>query len=146
MQVCKLIKWAETFLKTPLLLVAIVFFAYFPTLSNDFCIDDVTIILTFDKCEAKLYRFFTDPILHGLTPHYRPLTFITFAFDFYLWKKNPFGYHLTNIFLAIICAKACFFFIKNFFETKKSFLISLFFSILPEHSEVFFNIFIEARQ
>jgi hypothetical protein len=31
--------------------------------------------------------------------HYVPLTMLTFALDRHFWGLNPFGYHLTNVFL-----------------------------------------------
>src|SRR5690242_18131970 len=31
--------------------------------------------------------------------HYQPLSWISFAVDYYFWGLNPFGYHLTNVIL-----------------------------------------------
>jgi protein O-mannosyl-transferase len=31
--------------------------------------------------------------------HYQPLSWVTFATDYLLWGMNPFGFHLTNVFL-----------------------------------------------
>src|SRR5262245_28007436 len=31
-----------------------------------------------------------------LMGHYIPVTWLSFALDYALWKMNPFGYHLTN--------------------------------------------------
>lgn len=40
------------------------------------------------------------PGIGGL--EYLPIRDITFVFDYALWKDNPFGYHLTNVFLYVV--------------------------------------------
>jgi tetratricopeptide (TPR) repeat protein len=36
--------------------------------------------------------------------HYQPLTWLTFALDFFLWGTDPFGYHLTSLIIHSINA------------------------------------------
>ena len=41
--------------------------------------------------------------------HYQPLSWLTFAFDYWLWGMNPLGYHLTNLVLHSVNAVVFFF-------------------------------------
>jgi hypothetical protein len=38
--------------------------------------------------------------------HYQPLTWLSFALDYAIWKLNPTGYHLTSLLLHAACAVA----------------------------------------
>ncbi|MCD6501384.1 hypothetical protein J7L01_02170, partial [bacterium] len=35
--------------------------------------------------------------------YYRPVTTLTYWLDHKVWRVNPFGYHLTNILLNVLC-------------------------------------------
>ena len=43
---------------------------------------------------------------------YRPVGTLTYFIDYSIWKLNPFGYHLTNLFLHIANVILFFFFIS----------------------------------
>ena len=70
---------------------------YIPALNNDFVWDDKeyisesTLIRSLDV--DSLYRMFTS----FSVGNWHPLTSLSHAIDYALWKLNPFGYHLTNI-------------------------------------------------
>jgi tetratricopeptide (TPR) repeat protein len=44
--------------------------------------------------------------------HYQPLSWVSFALDFFIWGTNPVGYHLTNVILHALNA-ALFFFLAR---------------------------------
>ncbi len=48
---------------------------------------------------------------------YRPLTTLFFAFDYQIWRLNPFGYHLSNVALHILNGILIFFLLRRIFAT-----------------------------
>jgi len=89
-----------------ILVALITFTVFFPLVHNAFAAswdDNANLIDNPD------YRGFTWPHLkwmwtNHLTEHYVPLTWMTFGLDYVLWKVNPYGYHLTNVFLHAVNA------------------------------------------
>jgi tetratricopeptide (TPR) repeat protein len=84
----------------PLLVAAVTFAVFFPTLGNDF--------VRWDDDR----NFLENPFYRGLgwnelrwmfttfhMGHYQPLSWITLGLDYLLWGMYPFGYHLTNLIL-----------------------------------------------
>ena len=85
----------------PTLIIAFVSFSVFlPALSNQF--------VNWDDYETLV----DNPHYRGLSwghvrwmfttfhmGHYQPLSWLTLGLDYLLWGTNPFGYHLTNLFL-----------------------------------------------
>ena len=55
-----------------------------------------------------LKRSRTEPLLVAI---YRPLSMISFAFDYLLWRLNPAGFHLTNILLHALSVILVYFFV-----------------------------------
>src|SRR4029079_8220980 len=39
----------------------------------------------------------------GVLPCYRPIAEVTFAIDYLIWGFRPFGFHLTNLLLHLLC-------------------------------------------
>src|SRR3989338_1474281 len=87
------------------LILAVIFAAYVPSLSNNFVNwdDDVHVYdnpfiqsLDFDH----LRQIFTSRV-NGV---YIPLTELSFAIEHHFFRDNPFVYHLTNLFLHILAA------------------------------------------
>ena len=73
----------------------------------DFVYDDIPLIKELPSLLdlRNIPRVFvTDlgQIMAGKTPYYRPLVFTSFALDHFIWKENPFGYHLTSVILHTI--------------------------------------------
>lgn len=69
-------------------------------------IDTLTLIETSRVTTvADAVANFTKPLMHGTNfvalagLFYRPLTNFSYAFDYWLWGLNPFGYHLTDLLL-----------------------------------------------
>jgi len=70
---------------------------------NNFLIRDLT----------QFPKFFAQEIAGSTAGHYgyyRPLPELSYALDFSLWRLDPAGYHLTNIFLHIAAGAALFLF------------------------------------
>ena len=75
------------------------FIIFLPSLKNDFVWDDVALIeRSVTKFEsANLNKtFFPNLKLNKKLTYYRPAIILSFIDDHRFWKKNPFGYHLTN--------------------------------------------------
>lgn len=67
---------------------------------------------------------------------YRPVLTLSFAVDYFLWRGNPFGYHLTSIILHAANSILIFFLIYKLFKNRfVSFLTAIFFIIHPIQSE-----------
>lgn len=125
--------YRKIFQASALLLLACLI-AYGTGLRNGFLIDDNYLIR--GNVLIKNLRFiphlFSQPFLHS---YYRPISLISFTLDYSVWKFNPFGYHLTNIFihflnciLILLLLNLCF---KDF---KLSILVSLLFAVHPLNS------------
>ncbi len=84
----------------PLLIALITLLTFFPALQNGFV----------DWDDNR--NFVNNPHYRGLgwtelrwmfttlhMGHYQPLSWMTFGLDYLLWGMNPFGYHLSNLFL-----------------------------------------------
>ncbi len=67
---------------------------------------------------------------------YRPLTSLTFLWDYHFWKIKPFGYHLSNVLLHTGNAVLIFLFFGMVFRKKRiAFLSALLFLVHPLNSE-----------
>ncbi|MBI4431899.1 MAG: tetratricopeptide repeat protein [Candidatus Omnitrophica bacterium] len=91
-----------------LCLTAVIFCLYSISLGHNFLFDEDNIILLNPILRSPAYiwqilsgGFFQPPIGTEAMWHsyYRPLTLLSFAVDFWIWKVNPLGYNLTNTFL-----------------------------------------------
>ena len=58
----------------------------------------------------KLNKIITEPYF----ANYAPLTLLSYALDYSLWKLNPVGYHLHNLLLHLGCVVALFFLLRQF--------------------------------
>jgi len=65
--------------------------------------------------------------IEGKVKIYRPLVTVSYAVDYAVWKLNPFGYHLVNNMLHLICGFLVFLFFYQWSGSRK---ISLITSIL----------------
>ena len=58
----------------------------------------------------NLNKIITEPYF----ANYAPLTLLSYALDYSLWKLNPAGYHLHNLLLHLACVVALFFLLRQF--------------------------------
>ncbi len=110
--------------------------AYSTSLSNGFIFDDGYNIVNnnFIKHLKFIPAAFFQPYLEN---YYRPLAMISFSFDYFFWKLNAGGYHLSNILWhggnAILFFVLLYVLFKNF---ELSVISSLLFAIHPLNSFV----------
>ena len=76
---------------------------------------------------------------------FRPVCDLSIMLDYYLWGKNAYGYHLTNLILHIICTILVFLLSRDFYNkyahakgVRFAFITSLIFLLYPMHSEAVF--------
>jgi len=128
-----------------LVLIALVCLAvYSNTLFMDFVWDDLpqikeNVLIT---SLENIPRFFTTEVWKGvkggdnITPYYRPVFTLSLALDYFFWKLNPFGYHLTNILLHLLVTAGVYILSVRLLKDKTAALFSgLVFSVHPVHSE-----------
>src|ERR1700757_2816653 len=97
-RVRKGLRWHNVLI--PFLVVLLTVLAFFPSLQNGFVDwdDDANFL------DNSFYRGLSWNNLRWMfttvyLSNYRPLTWVTFGFDYILWGMNPFGYHLTSLLL-----------------------------------------------
>lgn len=88
------------------LLVAVITFLFFlPSLSGEFIIQDDSLYIVGNPL---IRQFNPQMVLQAFAQaHFGwwiPLTWISFAFDYYFWGLDPFGYHLHNMVLHALNA------------------------------------------
>ena len=121
---------------------------HLPSLFNPFFIDDYVYIDTVhDLGWADLGDLFTTSTMGeeassvwwtptGALPFYRPLGELTFAVDYRLWRLNPFGYHLTNLLLHLLCALLTWRLVRRLSDAPGVALtVATLFAIHPVHTE-----------
>ncbi|MCX5687282.1 MAG: tetratricopeptide repeat protein [Candidatus Omnitrophica bacterium] len=125
---------------------------YFNSLFNMFVMDDFSVIVqndfvktwkNFPAIFTKAYM--TSPLQLAYLEifnigsgeiTYRPLVTASYFLDYAIWKLNPFGYHLTNIFLHVLNVMLIYFFISLIAKNKKiALLASLLFAVHPVNVE-----------
>jgi len=78
---------------------AVVWFSYARVLNLGFTGWDTLALIewSYDNVSRSASQIFFKPLLPGL-PYYRPLSNASYALDFFLWRTDALGYHLTDIF------------------------------------------------
>lgn len=129
-------------------ILAICFLAllcFWNVLSGEFVLDDQYTIVGHEliKSFSTLPKLFTSNYWGDQYPNglYRPLTSLSFAFNYFLNGLNPFGYHLVNLLLHIINSLMLYFLVNCYSQTNKLALFSaIIFVIHPIHTEAVSNI------
>jgi len=96
-----------------LLVALIAFFTYQSNLQNDFTGSDSLTLIQSGRVQSvgDLASIFTERMMNGTAfegVFYRPISVLSFQFDYLVWGSNPFGYHLTNLLLHILVTVATF--------------------------------------
>lgn len=98
---------------------AVLFFAgllaYMPALQGDFLWDDTYLVgqNPFFKSPIFIFEVFRHYLfLDSFSIYYRPVQNISYMFDYWLWNRNPFGYHLSNIAYHVFAAFFLFLLLK----------------------------------
>lgn len=126
-------------------LILLVLLAFANSLQNSFVWDDGKLIIqnpTIDLTLKQIPLLFTTPLweLAGYPevrqPYYRPVVSLLFVLNYKIWGLNPAGFHLTNIFLHLLCVIALFQIGMLLFNDKSVSLIgAAIFAVHPIHNE-----------
>ncbi len=136
-----------------LILVSLLLFAN--TLPNGLVWDDTWLIADNEYIRSweNIRLFFTPRYWTELHPipspgQYRPIRTLTFAVDYFFWEDNPFGYHLTNLFLHMLNVLVIYMLLSHLLIAAKGagnmdrgwrrgvpFLAALLFAAHPVHTE-----------
>ena len=124
-------------------LIAILGFAvYSNSLSGRFIWDDEYLVKdnAYLKHFSQLPNLFTKNIAEGAGKKYnlyRPLQMISYMVDYSLWRLNPYGYHLTNVFLHILVGLSIYWLVNILFDDSLlAASSSILFVVHPVHTEV----------
>lgn len=117
---------------------------YANSLANGFAYDDVTIIERRDLVHGlervgELLRaeYWPERYSSGL---YRPLTLLSFAVEWSVWRGNPVGFHLTNVLLHAAVSAAVALLLLRFFPWWAGLAGGAVFAVHPVHTEVVANV------
>jgi hypothetical protein len=133
--------WGKKSSMSIVLIIACGFAAYINGAGGAFVLDDHLLIAgnRYLGGLSGVPHFFTENIASGASANWgfwRPLQMITYSLDYAIWKLNPAGYHLTNIFFHILAAICVWYIAKLLFSDGLiALLTGLLFVVNPLHSE-----------
>ena len=120
---------------------------YFPSINGYFLADDfIHMSYLSDVFHRQpllvLSNFHTNWMQAMGTQFYRPLITLTLAFDYFFWRNNAIGFHLSNLFFQIVSTLLLYLLAREItaiFEERQSQIIStiaaIFFAVYPLHPE-----------
>ena len=112
----------------PTVLFFVTFFVYLNSLPNEFIFDDVPLV---QNSLNVLKGGFWD-----LVTSYRPIRYLTYAFDYHIFGMNPWGFRLMNVLYHALTVISLFWMLKVFGLSKKaSFISALVFAIHPVNTD-----------
>ncbi|MFH1261969.1 MAG: tetratricopeptide repeat protein [Pseudomonadota bacterium] len=127
--------------------VVLAFIAAAPSVSYEFAADDGLLILenrdvqSLRNVPSLFHKDFFERSIVGLPTrgeigYYRPLTKVSFAIDWFVWGRNPFGFHLTNVLLHGVAAFLVFWLALALPLSMEGALIgSILFALYPSHPQ-----------
>lgn len=121
--------------------VAMALLSAFPGIRATFLADDHVLVETGRTIVSHdpLLPFrghFSGSVAPGLPSYYRPLFALSFAWDYFVWGYNPFGYHLTNVILHLANTGLLYVLLRRIVgrgETTLPWLSATFFAVHPLH-------------
>ncbi len=130
------------FLAGPLLIL-LTLLAFWPMFGNGFVWDDQEFIVR-NPAIRGLWppsRFFlsqgspAEGAIYPMTGQ-RPVMAFSLALDYALWQRNPWGFHLTNFLLHLLCVAGTWLLVwKTTRSSEAGFLAGLLFAVHPGHAE-----------
>ena len=112
--------------------------ALYPSIGNDFVNwDDVVYIMNNDMIKSLNIENLIKMFSSFFMGNYHPLTILSFAIDFKLFKLSAQGYHLHNLILHLVNALLVYFVAWHILRknTLAAFIVSILFAIHPMHVE-----------
>jgi tetratricopeptide (TPR) repeat protein len=121
------------------IIILVGFLVYFNSFKNEFVYDDFVIITENDfiKNLNNLPLIFSSKYFQlAHEGAFRPITTITYFFDYFAWKLNVSGWRLTNLIFLCTSAVLVFFLAAKILKDRSfALLTALFFIVHPVHSE-----------
>lgn len=120
------------------------FVIYYNSLNGEFVFDDESVVQNNISIQSLsgIPKFFTaDEGFHKVIGrYYRPVVSASYTLDYAIWGLNPFGFHLTNIFIHIISSILLFLILEQLFRKNKksvfiSFIGTMIFAVHTIHTE-----------
>jgi tetratricopeptide (TPR) repeat protein len=120
------------------------FVIYYNSLNGEFVFDDESVVQNNVSIQSlsSIPKYFTaDEGFHKVIGrYYRPVVSATYAIDYAIWGLNPFGFHLTNIFIHIISSILLFLILERLFRKYEnsvfiSFMGAMIFAVHTIHTE-----------
>ncbi|MCB9771758.1 MAG: tetratricopeptide repeat protein [Candidatus Omnitrophica bacterium] len=123
--------------KVLLIILAITFLSYLPTLRNNFIyFDDDSHLLENAAIRVLDAQHVQEIFTTTVSKVYVPLTFLSFAIEYHFFKYNPFIYHLNNLLLHLAVTALVFYFaLQVNLPLRAAFVAALLFGIHPMHVE-----------
>ena len=128
-----------------LLTLLLTFLCFSNVLGGEFVLDDQYTIVKHEliKSFSTLPKLFTSNYWGDLYPTglYRPLTSLTYAFNYFLDGLNPWGYHLVNLLLHSSNSFMIYWLVKHYSQASTLALFAaVIFTVHPIHTEAVSNI------
>lgn len=124
-----------------LLVFITAFMAYANTLGGDFIWDDEYLILNNSQIKSfshlpNVFKTYVGYGSENINNFYRPIQEISNMTDYFLWGKQPAGFHFTNVVLhALVCVMVCILLFYLSGDIIAAGIGALFFAVHPVHSE-----------
>lgn len=124
------------------LFFVLTFLIYGKTLSGDFVFDDRYVSSSSQTFRLENFvNLITSPYWSKESGLYRPITLLSYAFNYSLFGENPWSFHLINLIFYAWSVYLIFILIKKLAQKEfLAFLSGLLFLVLPIHSEAVANI------
>lgn len=129
-------------------LLLINLYCFHRTINGYFLADDFVhvpyLVKVFNgHADLLIQNFYTNWVQAQGTQFYRPFISLTLALDYFFWKANPVGYHITNFLYQVASSILLFLCTRRLFNYKRAaeaqtvgFLAGAFFAACPLHAEV----------
>jgi lipoprotein NlpI len=124
------------------LIISITLFVFYSNaLRSPFIWDDDGLVVknTLIQSLGNLPKAFVSDLYPGVASgsnFYRPIQTISYMLDYFFWQLDPFGYHLTNIFLQILASFLVFLMARMLLaDTKIAISTALLFALNPLSNE-----------
>ncbi len=124
-------------------LIMVTFLAFSSALQNGFVWDDRQMIENDKTLEqpAHFFKTLSKPLGYYGSENpkgtlWRPVETMTFFLDTFLWHKEPFGYHMTNLLLHLVSVVLFFFVVSRFIDVHwLSAFAAMLYAVHPVHVE-----------
>lgn len=116
--------------------------AYFNSFSGQFVWDDTLLIAGNQHIKDARFigKIFTEDLFYMSdlpTGYYRPLQTVSYMADYFLWGKEPFGYHVTNFILQVLNSTIIFYLALLLLGNRwKAFFVAAIFCVHPAFAAI----------